>query len=395
MDCDYGNTEDILIDLIISGVRHSKVQERMLDKGSDLTIAKAIEIGQQFELSQKQLKMIRGEEILHISEHAYDKKKDHKVHNSCDSGDEILYILTVKTETWRNSEDRRIEDVQIGDKALPVRIDTGAKCIIISKKSLNKLELKGKMFEITDSRKILKSYTGHKIQQIGKIRLPVIFKDLEIYETFEIVDMEQDNVISGDLAKSLNLVKRIDTIDTIEEIAKPNELSHDFPELVKTTGTLPGEYRLTIAENQKGVVHAPRQIPAAFKEKAIAELRNMEENGYITKVEEPTEWVSSMVVAVKKDKVRICTDPKDLNEVIQRENYPLKTIKDVIPLIPDAKVFLVLDAKSGFLQIKLEKPYSYLTTFNTPIGRYRWLRLPFGKIKSAPEDISTHYESDA
>ncbi|VDI72879.1 Hypothetical predicted protein [Mytilus galloprovincialis] len=53
MDCDYGNTEDILIDLIISGVKHSKVQERMLDKGSDLTIAKAIEIGQQFELSQK------------------------------------------------------------------------------------------------------------------------------------------------------------------------------------------------------------------------------------------------------------------------------------------------------------------------------------------------------
>ncbi|VDI05943.1 Hypothetical predicted protein [Mytilus galloprovincialis] len=192
--------------------------------------------------------------------------------NSCDSqdsGDELLYISTVKTETWRNSEDRWIVDVHIGDKALPVRIDTGAKC-------------------------------RRKIQQIGKIRLPVIFKDREIYETFEIVDMEQDNIISGDFAESLNLVKRIDTIDTIEEIAKPNELSHDFPELIKTSGTLPGEYRLTVAENAKGVVHAPRRIPAAIKEKAITELRNMEENGYITKVEEPTEWVSSMVVALQK-----------------------------------------------------------------------------------------------
>ena len=27
---------------------------------------------------------------------------------------------------------------------------------------------------------------------------------------------------------------------------------------------------------------------------------------------------------------------------------------------------------------------SVLTTFNTPIGRFRWLRLPFG-VKSAPE----------
>ncbi|CAC5389962.1 unnamed protein product [Mytilus coruscus] len=78
MDRDYGNTEHILIDLIISGVRHSKVQERMLDKDSDLTIAKAIEIGQQFELSQKQLKMIRGEEILRVSKHSYNKNKDHK-----------------------------------------------------------------------------------------------------------------------------------------------------------------------------------------------------------------------------------------------------------------------------------------------------------------------------
>ena len=44
----------------------------------------------------------------------------------------------------------------------------------------------------------------------------------------------------------------------------------------------------------------------------------------------------------------------------------------------------MIDAKSGFLQIQLDYESSLLTTFNTPIGRYRWLRLPFG-IKSAPE----------
>lgn len=53
MDCDYDNSVDILIDLIINDVSHPKMQERMLDKGSDLTLAKALEIGQQFELSQK------------------------------------------------------------------------------------------------------------------------------------------------------------------------------------------------------------------------------------------------------------------------------------------------------------------------------------------------------
>ena len=50
-----------------------------------------------------------------------------------------------------------------------------------------------------------------------------------------------------------------------------------------------------------------------------------------------------------------------------------------------AKVFSVLDAKNGFCQVQLDKPSSLLTTFNTPFGRYRWLRLPFG-IKTAPEE---------
>ena len=110
----------------------------------------------------------------------------------------------------------------------------------------------------------------------------------------------------------------------------------------------------------------------------------MEEFGYITLVKEPTEWVSAMVVSCKKDKVRICIDPKDQNKVIKREHHPMKTIDEVISSIPSANLFSKLDAKSGFLQINLDQKSSYLTTFNTPTGRYRWLRLPFG-IRSTPE----------
>ena len=91
-----------------------------------------------------------------------------------------------------------------------------------------------------------------------------------------------------------------------------------------------------------------------------------------------------MVVSLKKDKVRICIDPSDLNKAIKREHHPMKAIEEVVSNMPGAKVFSVLDAKFGFLQIKLDQESSMLTTFNTPIGRFRWLRLPFGN-KSAPE----------
>ena len=145
---------------------------------------------------------------------------------------------------------------------------------------------------------------------------------------------------------------------------------------------MPGTYTIKLQPNVKGVVHPARCLP--LKNKAINKLREMEADGHITKVKEPTEWVSSVVVATRGDKILICIDPSDLNKVIKREHYPKKTMEEVVAEMPDAKVFSKLDAKSGFLQIELDEAQSLLTTFNTPVGWYRWLRLPFG-LKCAPK----------
>ena len=62
----------------------------------------------------------------------------------------------------------------------------------------------------------------------------------------------------------------------------------------------------------------------------------------------------------------------------------MKTIEEVVAEMPEAKLFSVLDATSGYWQMKLDEESSKLCTFNRPFGRYRFTRLPFG-IKSAPE----------
>ncbi|KAK0131334.1 hypothetical protein N1851_033983 [Merluccius polli] len=90
-----------------------------------------------------------------------------------------------------------------------------------------------------------------------------------------------------------------------------------------------------------------------------------------------------MVAAVRNGKVRICIDPSDLNKVIKREHHPMRTVEEVVSMIPGAKVFSVLDAKSGFLQIELDETSSFLTTFNTPIGRFRR-----GKDMELPDTLS-------
>ena len=58
---------------------------------------------------------------------------------------------------------------------------------------------------------------------------------------------------------------------------------------------------------------------------------------------------------------------------------------EVLPKLAKAKVFTVLDVKDGFYQVKLDKESSLLTTFWTPLGRYRCLRMPQG-ISSVPEE---------
>ena len=49
-----------------------------------------------------------------------------------------------------------------------------------------------------------------------------------------------------------------------------------------------------------------------------------------------------------------------------------------------SKMYSVLDASNGYWQIELSKDSQKYTTFNTPLGSYKYLRLPFG-IKSSLE----------
>ena len=85
-----------------------------------------------------------------------------------------------------------------------------------------------------------------------------------------------------------------------------------------------------------------------------------------------------MVVRKTSSKVRLVLDPKPLNKALKRSNYQMPTIDDVLPELSRAKVFSTVDARNGYWNLKLDAESRALTTFSTPFGRYRWIRLPFG-----------------
>ena len=90
------------------------------------------------------------------------------------------------------------------------------------------------------------------------------------------------------------------------------------------------------------------------------------------------------MVTIEEVATRLCLDPRDLNKALKRPHYPMVTIEEVATRLSGAQLFTSLDACSGFWQLPLDIESSRLLTFNTPWGRYRFTRLPFG-IVPAPE----------
>ena len=131
---------------------------------------------------------------------------------------------------------------------------------------------------------------------------------------------------------------------------------------------------------------SPRNQPVVLKDRIKEELDKMEAMQVIRKVDEPTEWVNSIVVVEKPKthKMRICLDPRALNKTIQREHYQLPTLEDISTRLSGARFFSKLDASHGYWQISLDSDSHLLTTFNSPISRYYFTRMPFG-IKPAQE----------
>jgi len=105
----------------------------------------------------------------------------------------------------------------------------------------------------------------------------------------------------------------------------------------------------------------------------------------IEPVTKPSAWISALLVVRKPNgKVRICIDPKPLNKALKRSEYPMPTIDDVLPQLTKAKVYSIVDCRSGFWNLRLDEESRALTTFETPFGRFRWVRLAFG-LSPSPE----------
>ena len=60
------------------------------------------------------------------------------------------------------------------------------------------------------------------------------------------------------------------------------------------------------------------------------------------------------------------------------EPYHFKTVEDIAHLLAEACVITVCDCRKGYWHQQLDEASSFLTMFNTELGRFHHTVMPFG-----------------
>lgn len=73
--------------------------------------------------------------------------------------------------------------------------------------------------------------------------------------------------------------------------------------------------------------------------------------------------MSTVVIATKKSgALRICIDPRPLNQALKRDTHQLLILDDLIPELARAKNFSTIDLTAGYWHCVLDNESSLLTT---------------------------------
>ncbi|MES9901692.1 MAG: RNase H-like domain-containing protein, partial [Sedimenticola sp.] len=326
----------------------------------------------------------------HYTERCYYAKRNVGVHemeslqiDRSSDEDDNLYVGEIKVDAVNknNNNESWHSLVKIFDKTVKFKLDTGADANVIPANLFYKLP-----GEMKQTRVKLSSYGDHEIVPLGKTTITCAVngktKDLDFY----VVNMKSTPLLGLKACQQLELIAKLDSVSENETTGlTKQQLLAENAEVFKGLGKFEKKYNISIDNSIPAVVNPPRRVPLTLMPKLKTKLEKLEKSGVIVKVDGPSEWVNNLVIVEKSNgDLRLCLDPKDLNKAIKREHYNIPTVSEVVANLNGKSIFTIIDEKDGYHQIQLDEESSMLCTFNTPLGRYRYTRLPFG-ISSASE----------
>ncbi|GAU47643.1 hypothetical protein TSUD_238620 [Trifolium subterraneum] len=189
-----------------------------------------------------------------------------------------------------------------------------------------------------------------------------------------------------------------------EDLTKGVRIGADLPDLVKrqlkaclrenvelfawSAAEMPGIdlevacHQLTIDPRASAVVQRRRKQSPEKAEAARKAVKDLLETNFIAEAQYTT-WLSNVVLVKKSnEKWRMCVDYTDLNRACPKDAYPLPNIDKLVDNSSGFKLLSIMDAYSGYNQIKMAEIDKKKTAFMTETGNYYYNVMTFG-LKNA------------
>jgi hypothetical protein len=142
------------------------------------------------------------------------------------------------------------------------------------------------------------------------------------------------------------------------------------------------EFIIELQPGTAPISKRPYRMPPNELAELKIQLQDLLDKGFIRPSASP--WGCPALFVKKKDNsLRLCVDYRPLNAVTIKNKYPLPRIDILFDQLAGAKVFFMIDLRSGYHQIKIKHCDIPKTAFSTRYGLYEYLVMSFG-LTNAP-----------
>ena len=207
---------------------------------------------------------------------------------------------------YNNHSNKILATMKIGGKEVKMLIDSSASCSVLPIKYLPK----GTVVE--KSSRTLKMYSKSTISAIGKAKISLVNpKNKESYLIDFTIVGNFTPVLGLETAQQMKLlvVQSQNTLSIREDTSpsdaekskftKDAEMSEYSVVFGEESGCMEGKVHLESDPNVAATVMPPRLVPVALIEKLKNELDKLTQRKVISPIQEPTDWVSSLIAAKK------------------------------------------------------------------------------------------------
>ncbi|GKE90066.1 putative reverse transcriptase domain-containing protein [Tanacetum coccineum] len=127
---------------------------------------------------------------------------------------------------------------------------------------------------------------------------------------------------------------------------------------------------------------APYRLAPSEMKELSEQLQELSDKGFIRPSSSP--WGAPVLFVKKKDgSFRMCINYRELNKQTVKNHYPLPMIDDLFDQLQGSSVYLKIDLRSGYHQLRVRGEDIPKTIFRTRYGHYEFQVMPFG-LTNAP-----------